>query len=134
MPVIDASVYVALANPHEVDHVRSRSWLSDLLRSGGSLYAPVIILGEVAAAISRGQGDQEGAQMAVNTLKRAHTIRLHAVSLALADRAATIALEQRIRGCDALYVALAETLDEELVTLDRQQQERGAAVVSTRSP
>ena len=134
MPVIDASVYVALVNPHEVDHKRSRSWLEGVLRSGESLYAPVIILGEVAAAISRGQDNQDGAKRAVNTLKRSRAFGLYAVSLALADRAAAIALEHKIRGCDALYVALAEALDDELVTLDQQQQKRGAAVVSTRGP
>ncbi len=134
MPVIDASVYVSLVNPHEDDHGRSRSWFGGVLESGESLYAPVIILGEVAAAISRGQGDLDGAKRVVNALRRSQAIQLHAVSLTMAERAATIALEQQVRGCDAVYVALAEALNEELVTLDRQQQERGAAVVSTRSP
>jgi predicted nucleic acid-binding protein len=39
-----------------------------------------------------------------------------------------------IRGCDAIYVALAEDLGTELVTLDRQQRERGSAIVPTREP
>ena len=52
----------------------------------------------------------------------------------LAEQAAAIAAEHRIRGCDALYVALADMLSEPLVTLDRQQLERGAAVVTTRRP
>ncbi|VAW32016.1 hypothetical protein MNBD_CHLOROFLEXI01-1947 [hydrothermal vent metagenome] len=35
---------------------------------------------------------------------------------------------------DALYVALAEQLDAELVTLDQEQLVRGTAVISTRQP
>jgi len=46
----------------------------------------------------------------------------------------TLAAEHRIRGCDAVYVALARQLDMPLITLDRQQLERGAAVVATRVP
>jgi predicted nucleic acid-binding protein len=56
------------------------------------------------------------------------------VSEALAARAAKIAARQKIRGCDAVYVALAEQPEMELVTLDRQQLERGVEVVATRSP
>ena len=134
MSVIDASVYVSLVSPHEDAHDRTRSWFEAFLRSGGTLYAPVIILGEVAAAIGRGQGDSERAQNVADALRRSYMIQLHAVSLTLADRAAAIAARQQIRGCDALYVALAEALNEDLVTLDRQQQKRGAAVVTTRSP
>jgi predicted nucleic acid-binding protein len=61
-------------------------------------------------------------------------IQLIPVTLALAERAALIAAEHRIRGCDAVYVVLAEQLSDALVTLDPQQLERGAAVVTVRAP
>jgi len=56
------------------------------------------------------------------------------VTAGLAERAATIAADDQIRGCDAIYVALAEQLDDHLVTLDQQQLERGAAVVTVYKP
>ncbi len=52
----------------------------------------------------------------------------------MAERAAAIAANHQIRGCDALYVALAEELGDYLVTLDQQQLERGTAVVTTHRP
>jgi predicted nucleic acid-binding protein len=52
----------------------------------------------------------------------------------MAEQAASVAAEHRIRGCDAVYIALADQLDDVLVTLDRQQLERGAAVVAVREP
>jgi predicted nucleic acid-binding protein len=52
----------------------------------------------------------------------------------LAQRAAAIAADHQIRSCDAIYVALAQQLGTELVTLDQQQLERGVAVVTTRIP
>jgi len=45
-----------------------------------------------------------------------------------------IAAEHRIRGCDAIYIALAEQLNDSLVTLDRQQLERAADIVTTHEP
>jgi predicted nucleic acid-binding protein len=70
----------------------------------------------------------------VQQVARSAVIELIPVTLPIAERAARIAGEHRIRGCDAVYVALAEQLSEALVTLDRQQLERGAAVVAVRAP
>jgi predicted nucleic acid-binding protein len=54
--------------------------------------------------------------------------------MAVAKQAARMAAEHRIRGCDAVYVSLADQLSDTLVTLDRQQLERGAALVNARTP
>jgi predicted nucleic acid-binding protein len=63
----------------------------------------------------------------VGQLKDVGVIELLPVSLALAERAAMIAADYRIRGCGAIYVTIAEQLGEPLVTLDGQQLERAAA-------
>jgi predicted nucleic acid-binding protein len=59
---------------------------------------------------------------------------MYPVTFGLAERAAEIAAEYKIRGCDAIYVALAEQLGEELVTLDNEQLTRSTAVISARRP
>jgi len=61
-------------------------------------------------------------------------IELVSVSQAMAERAAIIAADHRIRGCDAVYVALADQRGDALVTLDRQQLDRGTAIVNVREP
>jgi len=134
MTVIDASVYVALINAQEAAHARTWSWFEETQLALEPLAAPVILLAETAAALSRGMGDAILAREAVEQLVRSRVIELLPVAAALARRAAIIAAEQRIRGCDAIYVALAEQLNDDLITLDRQQLERGAAVVVTRQP
>jgi len=48
-------------------------------------------------------------------------IELIPVTLAIAKQAALIAAEHRIRGCDSVYVALADQLSDALVTLEKQQ-------------
>ena len=134
MAVIDASVYVALLNSNEPGHARSWAWFQEAKRGQGSIRAPVILLAEVAAAIARGTGDPALAYRATQRLIHTGVIELIPVALRLAKRAAEIASEHRIRGCDALYVALAEQLEDCLVTLDRQQLERGRSVVSVIEP
>ena len=134
MAVIDASVYVALMNAHEPAHESSWAWLEQAKRAGEPVRAPAILLSEVSAALSRGVGDPALAHQAVEQLLRTRTVDLYPVTVELAERAARIAADCGIRGCDAVYVALAEETGEVLVTLDEQQLERGRAVVPAREP
>ncbi len=54
MPVIDASLYVSLINVSEEQHESSCVWYEYVQSKQEPLVAPVIILAEVAAALSRG--------------------------------------------------------------------------------
>ncbi len=134
MPVVDASVWVALFNADEAGHQASRAWLREAKELGEALVAPAIVLAEVAAALGRGLGDPALARRAMDLLRTEHFVKPFPVTQAMALRAGGLAAEHRIRGCDSVYVALAHQLDMPLVTLDRQQLERGAAVVATRVP
>jgi predicted nucleic acid-binding protein len=134
MAVIDASVYIALVNAHEREHASSWAWFEQTREAGKSIVAPVVLLPEVAAALSRGIGDPTLAHRVVRQLTQSELIQLIPVTTVMAEQAASVAAEHRIRGCDAVYIALADQLDDVLVTLDRQQLERGAAVVAVREP
>ena len=134
MAVIDASVYVALMNAHEAAHAQSWAWFEQAQRAGEAIRAPAILLAEVAAAYSRGIGDPALADQVVRQLLCTQMVELIPVTVGLAERAAGIAAACAIRGCDAVYVALAKEAAEPLITLDRQQLERGRAVVETSEP
>ena len=134
MSVIDASVYISLINAGEEQHASSWAWYENVQARQEPLVAPVILLAEVAAALSRGVGDSALTQRVVDQLKRSETIELVPVTSALAEQAAAIAADHRIRSCDAIYVALAGRLGDSLVTQDRQQLERAAAVVTVHQP
>ncbi len=134
MAVIDASVYVALFDRDDPEHRACQSWFSAAAKAGDLVLAPCLILSEVAAAVSRGRNDAVLAARIVSLLENSAIVRLVPVSCELASRAARIAADQRIRGADAIYVALAQQVDDKLVTLDRQQLQRGAAVVVTQRP
>ena len=134
MAVIDASVYIAVVNAHEESHERCVRWLQQAVAEELPLWGPSIMLTEVAAALARGLQDPSKTMGAVALLRNSKVIRLQQVSVALAERAAQIAADQKIRGCDAVYVALAAQLDQPLVTLDRQQYARGGKVVQVIAP
>lgn len=134
MPVLDASVCVSLFRADDPGHLASLRWLEEALRGDELIVSPVILLAELAAALGRGLGDAELPCRVVELLRTRQIIDLLPVSEALAARAAEIAARQKVRGCDAIYLALAEQLEMDLVTLDRQQLERGAEVVATRNP
>ena len=134
MAVIDASVYVALINARESEHEKSWAWFEQTRAAQEPVVAPVILLAEVSSALSRGVGDSSLAHQAVHQLLGSSVIELIPVTKALAQQAAAIAADHRIRGCDAIYVALAGQLGDHLVTLDQQQLDRGSAVVRTHRP
>jgi predicted nucleic acid-binding protein len=118
--------------PDDAGHESSSGWLERMARTGHRLVAPSILLTEVAAAVTKSTGNVADARWALDDMLG--LIEIHAVGEALATRAGEIAAAHGIRGCDAIYIALAESLGEELVTLDDQQLARGAAVVRTRKP
>jgi predicted nucleic acid-binding protein len=132
--VIDASVYIALINAQEDAHAVSWAWFEQAQWDQEPIIAPVILLAEVAAALSRGLGDPALAHRVVEQLLGSEVIELIPVTLAMAELAAAIATDYRIRGCDAMYVALAHQSGDHLVTLDQQQLERGAALVPAHKP
>ena len=134
MYVIDASVLVADARPSEAAHIEAYTFLTRLLTDEQSAYVPIIALAEVAAAISRGVGDPDLAQRLAERLQKLQMYQFVAVDEALGQSAATIAAQSKIRGCDAVYVALAERHSVPLITLDRQQRERAPAHVIARTP
>ena len=94
-------------------------------------------LPKIAAALARGAGDPErwharqSAAVYGTASGRPHRTP---VDEALGALAAEIAAEQRIRGCDAVYVALAYAEQAVLITLDDQQRERAPSSVTARTP
>jgi predicted nucleic acid-binding protein len=52
----------------------------------------------------------------------------------LSRQAAALGAQHKLRGADAVYLASAALFAAELVTLDREQFGRGAAIVQTLTP
>jgi predicted nucleic acid-binding protein len=61
-------------------------------------------------------------------------INLISLDLPLARKAAQIAVEHRLRGADAAYVAVADAFDAALISWDQEMLKRCPTVVATMTP
>jgi predicted nucleic acid-binding protein len=129
---IDASVFVSSARSDESSYLISRNFL----RSVQSLevYCPTLALAECAAAIARQTGNPSLAEELVAILEDFPGMNLIPLDLTLARKAAKIAILHRLRGADAVYVAVAEAFGATLITWDREMLSRCPSVVATMTP
>lgn len=132
--VLDASLLVAGIRPGELYYHEARRAVETLTRERVNLFAPAIVLAEVAAAIARGSGSADQAARDVQLVRRLAGLQIVAVGGTLADLAARVAAQQHLRGCDAVYVALAQQQRAVLITLDNEQRQRAPATVSAWTP
>ena len=102
---IDASVFVASARSDEPHYLLSRKFLRDA--QSMEVYCPALALAECAAAVARQTGDPSLAEELVSIVEDFPGINLISLDLALARKAAQTAILHRLRGADAVYVAVA---------------------------
>lgn len=102
------------------------------------LVAPIILVIEVASAIAREtlppNDPQADAYKAVSQLYALPIMRLVPMDQVLVDEATNLAADHKIRGADALFVAVARQLGLPLVTFDKYQLKQPQGVVLTIRP
>ncbi len=131
---VDASVFLNAFNPYEVGHEESHRLLAWLQKQSVPIIVPTLLLPEVAAAVSRGREDEKLAREFVAALSRLPHLILVPLDTTLAQQAADVAAQYRLRGSDAVYVAVALRFGSTLITLDREQRERVAVALTARYP
>lgn len=132
--VVDASVWVSRLVPQDIHHTASRRWLTAFMERGGSIIAPILLLPEIAGAISRRTGAPNLARQAVEDLQRLPALRLVAVDQRLGQAASRLAADHGLRGADATYAATAEQLNVPLVTWDNEHVQKVGKHIQVRTP
>ncbi|HUP27117.1 MAG TPA: type II toxin-antitoxin system VapC family toxin, partial [Chloroflexia bacterium] len=132
--VIDASVWIAFFLPVDIAHQDSYTWVDKHTASGGSLISPLILLTEVAAAISRRLGKPEVARKAVDAISNLNLMRIVPLDPDLMEEATNLAASYGLRAADAIYVATAKQLGIPLLTWDNEQLTRPAGTISAVRP
>jgi predicted nucleic acid-binding protein len=131
---VDASVFVNAFNPHEAGHAASLQILSAIQERGDPVIVPTLLVPEIAAAVARATDDNAGAlQYAVAAAALPH-LTLVSLTAAVARQAAELAAAHRLRGADAIYVAVARRYGTTIVSRDDEQRTRGGAVVTCQTP
>lgn len=126
--VVDASVWVAAADPTEVSHLSAHRLLLELAARRITILVPSLLRVEVACALRRRLGDGNGAVAQVRTFLDAPFVIEVPLDRERADAAMSVGVEQRLSGADAVYSALARSEDAVLITLDRELLERADGV------
>jgi predicted nucleic acid-binding protein len=131
---IDSSVFVSAARRAERGNAESTTFLAWVRESRPRLFLPTLLMAEVAAALSRtGSADGLAQQYALAIGQLPNTV-LVALDEGLARQAAALGAQHKLRGADSVFLASAALFAAELVTLDREQLQRGASIVQTLSP
>lgn len=134
MYVVDASVWVSYFIRSEATSLASREWVTRQADIGAPILGPSIVLAEIAGAISRRTQREELGQMTSKLVSRLPGFRMILIDQELADLSVSVAAGMRLKGADAIYVALASLVSAPLVTWDKEQIERGAQIVFTQTP
>ena len=131
---VDASVFLNAFNPYEAGHAESRRFLEYLQAKAIPIIAPTLLIPEIAAAISRGSGNGTLAREFASRLESLPHLMLIPLDMVLAHQAVDVAAAHRLRGSDAVYVAVALRFGSALATLDREQHDRAAGALAIYYP
>lgn len=127
-------MFVNAFNPHEEGHAESLRVLTVVQERGDPIVVPALLVPEITSAIARATGDRAGAlQYALAIVGLPH-LTLVSITFAMGRQAAELAATHRLRGADAIYLAVARRYGTTLVSRDREQRARGVAVTACLTP
>ncbi len=131
---VDASVFVSAFSPTEAGSEQSWRFLGQIMEAEIPVFVPTLMLVEVVASLARKQNNTTLALDWMETIQQSNFLTFIPLDDDLTEEAAEIAAAHRLRGSDAVYVAVARRFGAALVTLDAEQGERAGAVVPVRRP
>ena len=131
---LDASVFVNALSPDEDGSDKSAEFISQLKNDGVTLIQPTLFIPEVVASIARKQDSTQIALEVLHELRKISNLTLVDLDDDFADFASEVAANNRLRGSDAVYAAVALRFGTELITLDKEQLDRLPKVLSVRAP
>lgn len=131
---VDASVFVNAFNPHEEGHAGSLEILTAIQDRGDPVIVPTLLVPEIASAVARATDDSAGAMQYAHAAAALSHVTLVPLTPALARQASELAATHRLRGADAVYLAVARRYGTTLVSRDEEQRARGAAIAICQTP
>jgi predicted nucleic acid-binding protein len=134
MYTIDASVWVNGFDQREPGHVTSRHLLELLRAQGLPIIEPMLVLAEVAGAISRTRQDPARALAFATALGQLPNVTIVPCDTALGQRALELAAQHGLRGADAVYAAVARHAACTLISLDNEHLTRLTNIVRVQTP
>jgi predicted nucleic acid-binding protein len=121
---IDASVFVRATNSLEPGHEECEEVVRLLGSKTAVVVLPTLAIPELAGALGRRRMERSRVDALMDRIRRMPTATFVALDDALAEEAAELAIQTRLRGADAVYVATARRYGTTLITVDEEQRQR----------
>ena len=128
---VDASVWIAAADPSDVFHSESQRFLSAVGDGRARLIVPAFAVVEVACALARKLRDPVLANQLTQAMLPPSAVTYVPVDSPLLATALHRGSAAFLRGADALYAATAQLTGSTLVSWDRELIQRVGAVSPT---
>ena len=137
--VIDASVWVSAADPTDTMSEPSRAFLSEVAARELSIALPEFAKLEIACALARRLRSAEHGRRLTDQMLESPLMATYSANRAVLRKAIQLGTRSFLRAGDALYAAVAQGVEGQLVSWDRELIERAGAVtpdgwISRRSP
>lgn len=134
MYCIDASVIIGSHLEKEPYHVQSKDFLIMIEKKGLKVFLPEIVIPEITSGIFRATKDENFTSQFTKNLRSISNFSFVSIDSRLADLASWIICKTNLKAADAIYVALALDYNLELITLDKEQLEKGKGLIKVRRP
>ncbi len=129
---LDAGLFVSRFRESDLKHSEAVAFFRRCDLDGVRLFAPALVLAEVAGALSRLHGAPRFGEIAVMRILAQERLDLREINLAFAEKAARLAARHSLKGADATYLNVAIETRSTLVTNDAELlQARSRARVIT---
>lgn len=130
---IDSSVWVAAFLASEASHKRAYAFLTSVIKDNSSVILPVTIPVEVALALAR-RGASPLANEALEFMLTLPSVQFVEITYLRMIDIIQATAPLKVRGMDAIVIAVAREYDSRLVTLDKELERRAKGFVKTASP
>ncbi len=134
MVTMVAIVFVSAASTAEVQYTSSLAFVQHITQNRIAVLCPALVLPETSAGIYRATNNFLLAAETVTTMQQIPESRFVSLTQQRARQAVQITLSLRLRGADAVYVAVAQESGAVLVTWDSEMLARGAGAVTVQTP
>ncbi len=134
MYTVDASVWVNGFDQRESGHETSRQVLEFLRAQRIPIIEPILVVAEVAGAISRTRQDPAQAEAFAIALGQLPNVTILPLDEALGQQALALAAQHGLRGADAVYAAVAQQAGCTLISLDNEHLTRLAGLIRVQTP
>lgn len=121
-------------NPHEQGHAESLASLAAIQERGDPIIVPTLLLPEIASAVARATDDASGGLRFADATAALPHLTLVPLTAVMARQAAELATTYRLRGADAVYLAVARRYGTTVVSRDEEQRSHGSALVDCQTP